>query len=193
MPMARIPIKARRSDDNGWRSDMDDLDGLLQKERLWRMRGKTPPWRVLSELVRKGHAVPGGLTGFKLNRPPRERPPRPAGLLSGLPALDENGVPYKAKASATFTSVMKQVWDSQSLYTQLYFSDPAEYRRRTEEQREQLAWDQAVAWIAAKHAPEAPEPPLEMTWDWPSREVSQSPYLSRVGDLEYDLDDDEDW
>lgn len=104
--------------------------------------------------------------------------------LKDLPWLDENLEPPKL----SYQSLMKTVWNSQSLINQLYGDVFMGWKHRTEEE---IAWDEAVAWIAQKHAPEPPEESIVFDWQWPNPDVSQSPKPLGVGDLEEDWDYDD--
>ena len=84
----------------------------------------------------------------------------------------------------SFADVMKEVWSSQKLINQAY-GYMLEYKSS-----EQIAWEDAVRWIAQKHAPAKPEEPVVFSWDWPSKKVSQSPQTLGFGDLEDDYGDE---
>lgn len=95
---------------------------------------------------------------------------------SRLPNIYEGS--DKPTTAATFSSVMKDVWNSQTLLNQFY-GDMVNYYSRTPEQ---IAWQDAVAWIEQRKFPK-PDP-VDAEWPWPSRDY--------VRDHEEDFDWDDD-
>lgn len=113
----------------------------------------------------------------------RMQQPQPLDRLPALSADLKPSVPPFVPALQRYTQIAKEVWKDLDLHY------------RPSAQRDpwgphSLAWDDAVQWIAAKHEPPKPEPPISISFEWPPRDVSQSPQPLGVGDLEEDLDED---